>query len=100
MEDTLGIAISSAVYQNVLKDKLWAGFGDWPDAAVKVARIRNDMRELNHLPDGWYEGVIQSFMDAFHVVFLMLLGMAILGLVCILFMRQHTLHRTLEREGR
>lgn len=95
---TLGITISSAVYQNVLKNKLWDRFRDWPDAAAQIARIRNDVTELKHLPEGWYDGVIQSFMDAFHAVFLMLLGMAVLGLICTLFMRQHTLHRTLARD--
>jgi hypothetical protein len=97
---TLGITISSAVYQNVLNDKLWDRFGDYPDAAKQIARIRNDITELKHLPEGWYEGVIKSFMDGFHAVFLTLLGMAIIGLVCISLMRQHTLHSTLERDGR
>ncbi|KAH8200303.1 hypothetical protein TruAng_005519 [Truncatella angustata] len=50
---TLGITISSAVYQNILNDKLWDRFGDYPDAAKHIARIRNDVSELKHLPEGW-----------------------------------------------
>ncbi|KAI1163019.1 major facilitator superfamily domain-containing protein [Nemania serpens] len=95
---TLGITISSAVYQNVLNDKLWDRFGDYPNAMKEIARIRNNIAELRRLPEEWYEGVIESFMDAFHAVFLTLLGMAVVGLVCISFMKQHTLHSTLERE--
>lgn len=64
----------------------------------EIARIRNNIAELRRLPEEWYEGVIESFMDAFHAVFLTLLGMAVVGLVCISFMKQHTLHSTLERE--
>ncbi|KAI1185723.1 major facilitator superfamily domain-containing protein [Nemania serpens] len=97
---TLGITISSAVYQNVLNDKLWDRFRDYPDAGREIARIRNNIAELRHLPEGWYEGVIESFMDAFHAVFITLLGMAVIGLVCITFMKQHTLHSTLERDRR
>ncbi|KAI0537867.1 major facilitator superfamily domain-containing protein [Xylaria digitata] len=97
---TLGITISSAIYQNVLNDKLWDKFGGYPDAAQEIARIRNNITELKHLPEGWYDGVIQSFMSAFHAVFLTLMGMAVVGLVCISFMKQHTLHSTLERDGR
>lgn len=97
---TLGITISSAVYQNVLNEKLWDIFGEYPDAAKQIGRIRNDITELKHLPDGWYEGVIESFMGAFHAVFLTLLGMVIAGLVCVSLMRQHTLHSTLDRDGR
>ncbi|KAJ6184688.1 major facilitator superfamily domain-containing protein [Penicillium mononematosum] len=96
----LGITISSAVYQNVLSKRLWDRFGNYPDSAKEIARIRNDIMELKHLPDGWYEGVIKSFMDAFHAVFLALLGMVIAGLVCASLMRQHTLHSTLNRDER
>lgn len=97
---TVGITISSAVFQNVLNSQLWERFGDYPDAANEIARIRNSIAELKHLPDGWYGGVIESFMDAFHAVFLTLLGLALLGLVCVSLMRQHTLHSTMDRDSR
>lgn len=88
------------MFQNVLNSKLWERFGDYPGAAEEIARIRNNIAELRHLPDGWYEGVIKSFMDAFHAVFLTLLGITVLGLVCVSLMRQHTLHSTMDRDGR
>lgn len=94
------MTISSAVFQNTLNSKLWERFGGYPDAAEQIARIRNSIAELKILPEGWYEGVIQSFMDAFHAVLLTLLGLAGLGLVCVSLMRQHTLHSTMDRDGR
>ena len=98
MGSTLGITISSAVYQNVLKERLWDRFGDYPNAAEVISRIRNDIAELKHLPEGWYDGVIKSFMESFQAVFGTLLGMAIVGLVTVALMKQHKLHSTLERE--
>lgn len=74
---TVGITIGSAVYQNILKARLWARFGDYPDAADEIRRIRYDLNELKHLPEGWHDGVIESFMIAFRGVWLTLLIMAI-----------------------
>jgi hypothetical protein len=39
-------------------------------------------------------------MGAFHAVFFTVLGMSIMGLVCVSLIKQHTLHSTLERDGR
>ncbi|KAK7416826.1 hypothetical protein QQZ08_011877 [Neonectria magnoliae] len=94
---TVGITIGSAVYQNILKAQLWERFGDEPNAAEEIRRIRDDLDALKHLPEGWYDGVISSFMAAFRGVWATLLGISILALICISFMRQHTLHSNLER---
>lgn len=81
----------------MLKKKLWARFGGEPNAAELIRRIRDDLSELKHLPEGWHDGVIASFIEAFQAVWLTLLGIAILGLICSTFLRQHTLHSSLER---
>ncbi|KFA77829.1 hypothetical protein S40288_00451 [Stachybotrys chartarum IBT 40288] len=94
---TVGITIGSAVYQNILRTRLWERFGDEPDAEEKIRSIRNDLDALKHLPEGWREGVVQSFMEAFRGVWLTLLGMAVLALIFVSLMRQHTLHSTLDR---
>lgn len=94
---TLGIAIASAVYQNILKARLWDRFGHLPGAAEQIARIRDDLGELKHLPDGWYEGVIASFMEAFRGVWLSALGMALIGLVSVSLMKEFKLHSNLAR---
>lgn len=85
------------MYQNILKARLWERFGDEPGAADEIRRIRDDLDEVRHLPDGWYDGVISSFVEAFRGVWLTLLAFAILALICISLMKQHTLHSTIER---
>ncbi|PHH84754.1 hypothetical protein CDD83_1441 [Cordyceps sp. RAO-2017] len=94
---TMGVTVGSAVYQNILKARLWDRFGDFPGAAEEIRRIRDDLSELKHLPDGWYEGVMDSFMEAFRGVWLTMLAMAVGALICVSMMRHHTLHATLER---
>ncbi|KJZ71450.1 hypothetical protein HIM_09174 [Hirsutella minnesotensis 3608] len=94
---TMGITIGSAVYQNILKAQLWDRFGGHPHAAEEIARIRDDLGELKHLPEGWYDGVIDSFMEAFRGVWLTQLALAAAALVCVSLIRHHTLHTTIDR---
>ncbi|OAQ64857.1 MFS multidrug transporter [Pochonia chlamydosporia 170] len=94
---TVGITIGSAVYQNILKSRLWDRFGDQPNAAEEIRRIRDDLEALKHLPEGWYDGVIDSFMEAFRGVWLTMLGLAVAALICVSLMKHHTLHSTLDR---
>jgi MFS family permease len=98
---TVGITIASAVYQNILKTELWARFGNLPNAATEISRIRDDLDELKHLPAGWNAGdVIAVFMEAFRGVWLTALAMVLIGLVYVSLMKQHTLHSTLSRNER
>lgn len=94
---TIGITIASAVYQNILKSELWEKFGDRPDANEVIGRIRESFAELERLPPGWREGVIESFMEAFRGVFLTALGFAVLMLGVGSLMKQNVLHSTLDR---
>lgn len=98
---TVGITIASAVYQNILKTQLWNQFGNLPDASVEIPRIRDDLDELKHLPEGWPKSdVIAVFMEAFRGVWFTALGMVLLGLIAVSLMKQHTLHLTLSRSER
>lgn len=98
---TVGITIASAVYQNILKTQLWDRFGSLPDASEEIPRIRDDLDELKHLPEGWPKAdVIAVFMEAFRGVWFTALGMVLLGLIAVSLMKQHTLHLTLSRSER
>lgn len=97
---TVGITIASTIYQNVLKTQLWERFGGLPGAADEIHRIRDDLDELKHLPGGWYVGVVASFMEAFRSVWFTMLGLSIVGLICVSLMKQHKLHSTLSRSER
>ena len=89
---------NTSLHQNVLNAQLWRRFGDLPGAADEIERIRNDLGELARLPEGWYDGVMQSYMEAFRGVWLLLLGLAAVGIVSSCMMKQHKLHSNLARE--
>ncbi|KJZ71604.1 hypothetical protein HIM_08998 [Hirsutella minnesotensis 3608] len=95
---TAGITIASVIYQSTLSARLWERFGDEPNAADRVTRIMNDIKELRSLPAGWYDGVIASFIEAFCGVWITMLVWAILVLICISPMKQHKLYSTLDRK--
>ncbi|KAI9149402.1 Multidrug resistance protein fnx1 [Paramyrothecium foliicola] len=94
---TVGITVGSAVYQNILKSRLWQRFGDRPDAAEEIRRIRDNLDELKHLPEGWFDGVMASYIEAFRGVWLTIVGLSVLGLISVSLMKHHTLHSNLER---
>ncbi|KAI0194102.1 major facilitator superfamily transporter [Xylaria flabelliformis] len=94
---TVGITVGSAIYQNVLKNNLWDRFGDLPGAAEEIQKIRDDIDELNHLPEGWYDGVAASFQEAFRSVWFTLVALAALAVISVSLMRQHKLYSTLSR---
>lgn len=94
---TVGVTVASAVYQNILNDRLWDRFGSEPGAAEEIARIRDDLSELKHLPEGWKDGVIASFMEAFSGVWVTIMGLSVVGLISISLMKQHKLHSNLAR---
>ncbi|RDW73450.1 MFS multidrug transporter-like protein [Coleophoma cylindrospora] len=96
---TIGVTIASAVYQNTLKSQLWARFSEYPNAAEEISRIRDSFDELYHLPEGWLTGVLESYEWALRGVFLTALSFAVLACVTSAFMRQHTLHSSLDRRG-
>ncbi|RBR24279.1 uncharacterized protein FIESC28_02769 [Fusarium coffeatum] len=95
---TIGITIASVVYQHSLTSGLWARFGDYPNAAEEIQRIRDDLTELTRLPDGWHEGVTKSLMVAFEHVWILILIWAVLALISITPIKQHKLYSTLERK--
>jgi MFS family permease len=94
---TIGVTIASAVYQNILLSSLLSKFDDEVGGKERIQRIRDSFEELKHLPPGWEVGVMDSFEGALRGVFLTSLGIAILGMVCGLFMKEHVLHKNLAR---
>ena len=94
----IGITIASAVFQNILKLRLWTRFGDRDDAAEMIKRLRDSLEEIDKLPTGQRAIVLDIYMEALRGVFLTLLGVGVLGALVSLAMREHTLHRNLERK--
>ncbi|KAI9925211.1 hypothetical protein ASPWEDRAFT_164322 [Aspergillus wentii DTO 134E9] len=94
---TIGIAIASAVFQNLFKSELWSRFGDRDHAQEIISRIRDSLDEIAKLPSDWKYGVLDAYMDSLRAVFLTLFGLGVLGALASLAMREHKLHSNLSR---
>lgn len=95
---TIGITIASAVFQNILKTGLWARFGDYPDAEDIIRRIRDDVDEVNKLGPKWRNAVVGIYEDALDGVWVVVLVLAVTGMLISLGMREHVLHKKLDRK--
>ncbi|KAL1306053.1 hypothetical protein AAFC00_004179 [Neodothiora populina] len=95
---TIGITLASAVFQNILKKSLWARFGDLPGAAEIIRSIRDDIGDLTRVPRGWEAGVKDGYMESLRGVWVLIVVLATLGGFIGLFIRQHTLHSTINRK--
>ncbi|KAL8777329.1 MAG: hypothetical protein Q9213_007909 [Squamulea squamosa] len=91
---TIGIAISSAVFQNILGLKLHARFSD----PGYVEKLKDSLEEIGKLPLGLREAAMDCYMDALRGVFVTILGIGVLGAAVSLAMREHTLHNNLARK--
>jgi MFS family permease len=94
---TIGVTVASAVYQNLLLSGLHRRFDGYEGAEDEIRRIRDSLEELQHLPDGWSEGVYQAYGIALRGVFATGLALAVLGMIAASFMREHKLHSTISR---
>ncbi|KAF2136336.1 uncharacterized protein K452DRAFT_353979 [Aplosporella prunicola CBS 121167] len=94
---TIGITVASAVFQNILKHQLWGRFAGREGAAEIIARVRDSIGAVQRLPPEWKEGVLESYMWALKGVWSTTLAIGVLGAVCSLAMREHTLHKNLAR---
>ena len=94
---TIGITIASVVFQNVLSISLQQRLGSDEDALDTIKQVSSDLSSIESLPSALMELTKQSYMDALRAVFLTLLGIAGLGALVSLFMREHKLHKTVSR---
>ena len=94
---TIGVAISSAVFQNRLRSRLWAELGDKKGAKDLIGRLQDSIEVVRELPEPWKGKAVQAYMDALQSVWITIIGLAALAALISLFMRQHVLHNTLQR---
>ncbi|KAM0804156.1 major facilitator superfamily domain-containing protein [Usnea florida] len=94
----IGVAMASAVFQNVLSSQLWASFGSRTDAAGLISRLKDSLDEIKVVPTNDQPLVEESYVRASQAVFLTLVGLAILGLISGLLMREFKLSSRLDRQ--
>ncbi|KAL8840734.1 MAG: hypothetical protein Q9170_001172 [Blastenia crenularia] len=95
---TIGITIASAVFQNILNLKLQSRFKHLPDSKELIAKLRDSLEEIQHLPPELKVEAMDVYMAALRGVFVTTLGIGVLGAVVSLAMREHVLHSNLARE--
>ncbi|KAG5300099.1 multidrug resistance protein fnx1 [Histoplasma capsulatum G186AR] len=95
---SIGITSASAVFQNLLRTGLWSRFGDREDAAKIIKKVRNSLDAINKVPADWRPGVLDAYMEALRGVFGAMLGLAVLGMLVCIFMKEHKLHMNLARK--
>ena len=85
----IGITLASSIFQNLLKSQLWKRFGGRDDAADAINRLGDSLEEIQHLPPTWKEEALGAYMEALRGVWLLILGLAALGAIISLLMREH-----------
>ncbi|PGH09133.1 hypothetical protein GX51_00887 [Blastomyces parvus] len=95
---SIGVTAASAVFQNLLRSGLWSRFGDREDAAKIIQKVRDSLDAIDKIPADWRPGVLDAYMAALRGVFLAVLGLAALGMLACVFMKQHKLHMNLARK--
>ncbi|KAI4158657.1 MAG: hypothetical protein LQ342_007236 [Letrouitia transgressa] len=93
-----GVTIASTVFQNILKVELFRKLGDRKGAAEVIRRLRDSLDEIRNLPPDWKIEVKNVYAYGFRGVFLTAFGLGLLALLVSLFMREHTLHKSLSRK--
>ena len=94
---TIGISICSLVFQNILNQRLWERFGGQTGSEDLIAKLRNSLTEMKYLDFNLEREAQEVYMDALRGVFATIFGLAILGTVASLFMKEYTLHKDLAR---
>ncbi|KAK2734500.1 hypothetical protein FQN57_001664 [Myotisia sp. PD_48] len=95
---SIGISVASAVFQNLLKSGLWARLGGLEDAEEIISKVRESFDAIRDLSPGLVLQVLDAYMDALHGVFWTTLGLAALGVLASLAMKEHVLHMNLARK--
>lgn len=77
--------------------RLWESFRRKEDAARIIGRLRDSLSEIKYLPHDWSGDAEDDYMAALAGVFVTIFGLAALGTISSLFMKEHTLHKDLAR---
>lgn len=94
----IGVAMASAVFQNLLRSRLWILFGHRENGAELIRKITDSLDEMNRLVWQDRELVRDSYMMSLTAVFAATVGLAVLGLVSGILIKEKKLHTTLSRE--
>ncbi|KAK9427483.1 major facilitator superfamily domain-containing protein [Lipomyces doorenjongii] len=93
---TLGVSMASAIFQNVLRSRLFTRITD-PSAIGIIERVLDSVEEIELISVEYKPFVKQSYLDACRSVFMFAALLGFLNIVSCAFMREHTLHTSIRR---
>ncbi|KAK9494172.1 major facilitator superfamily domain-containing protein [Lipomyces doorenjongii] len=93
---TLGVSISTAIFQNVLATKLYSRIAG-PGAEEIISRVKDSIDEVRFLSPAMQELVVQSYLDSIRAVFLTATAMSVMCAGMSFLMKEHVLHRNVGR---
>ncbi|KAK9430315.1 major facilitator superfamily domain-containing protein [Lipomyces doorenjongii] len=93
---TIGVSVASAIFQNVLASRLFTRITG-PGSEEIIARVLDSVEEVEFLAEEYKPLVISSYLDACRGVFIFAAVLGFLNIVSCAFMREHTLHTTINR---
>ena len=94
---TLGVTLTSAVFQNILRQALENRLGNLEDSVQIIALLRSNFSEISKVEPHIRPHVVESYMTALTAVFWLTFGMSILAAASGLFIKEHKLHTNLAR---
>jgi len=95
---SLGLTVSSAVFQNALRDLLRRNLEHYHNVDELVERIRMSFDEISRLDPTLISPVKTAYMHAIQRVFVLTAVLSGLGALTACLQRQNVLHNTLSRE--
>ncbi|KAI5778364.1 major facilitator superfamily domain-containing protein [Geopyxis carbonaria] len=95
---TIGAAIGSAVFQRQLRISLLKNLGNSSIATDIIDRITQDFEEVLKLEGPWKTPVVDAYMQALHSVFYVTFGLGLIAMMTTALLKEHKLHRTLDRQ--
>ena len=93
---TLRMTVSTAAFQQVLKDGLWLSFGDEPGTGELIASLRTDFNAVQALAPTAKHIAQVGYVKALHVVFYIAVAEAIVAGIASLCMTENELPESLK----
>ncbi|KAI9647170.1 hypothetical protein NHQ30_003553 [Ciborinia camelliae] len=83
----LGITLEGLTFQNSLRAELWKKIGTIDNAEERISRLIQDLRVIDEFSGATKSQILQAYMNALHIVFLLLLGISIKSLASIFYQK-------------
>ncbi|KAK9236917.1 major facilitator superfamily-domain-containing protein [Lipomyces kononenkoae] len=94
---TLGVSISTAVFQNVLATKLYSRITG-PDAEEIISRVKDSIDQVRFMSPEVQELVVQSYLDSVRAVMVTVTVLSVMCAGTSFLMKEHVLHGNARRK--